>query len=148
MPNKLLKIYGLAILVGIATGIVGSFFRLAISHLNTIVAYLLAFIRADHWVVASVSALISMLLVIIAWFMVRDFAPEATGSGVQEIEGAVLHKRPIFWRRLLPVKFIAGVLAICAKLVLGREGPTIQLGGNLGDMFGELFHLTRGEEIL
>lgn len=143
MPNKLLKIYGLAILVGTVTGIVGSFFRLAINHLDTIVAYLLVFIKAENGVVASVSALISMLFVVIAWFMVRDFAPEAGGSGVQEIEGAILHKRPIFWRRLLPVKFIAGVLAISAKLVLGREGPTIQLGGNLGDMFGELFHLTR-----
>ncbi len=90
-----------------------------------------------------ISALISMMLVFITWFLVRGFAPEASGSGVQEIEGTLLHEREIFWRRLLPVKFIGGVMAICAKMVLGREGPTIQMGGNLGAMLGDYLHLPR-----
>ncbi|MBA3536371.1 MAG: H(+)/Cl(-) exchange transporter ClcA [Tatlockia sp.] len=142
MREKLLIVYAVAILLGLVTGIVGSFFQIAIHHLDDWIKQALLFINSQGGSVGLFSALISMLFLLIAWLMVRYIAPEAAGSGVQEIEGAVLHERPIFWRRLLPVKFIGGVLAISSKLVLGREGPTIQMGGNLGDMFGELFHFS------
>ena len=84
-----------------------------------------------------------MILVYISFLAVKYFAPEAAGSGLPEIEGALLHVRPIHWHRLLPVKFIFGILAISAQMVLGREGPTIHIGGNLGEMLGKLFSLTR-----
>ncbi len=143
MQQKLLKIYGLSILLGIATGTVGSFFQIAIHKLDTIldIFYKMASQHAvPSWLMSSLT---SMVLVFAAWMMVRTFAPEAAGSGVQEIEGTLLHQRPIYWRRLLPVKFIAGVMAISAKLVIGREGPTIQMGGNLGEMLGEWQNVSR-----
>lgn len=141
MRDKILSIYAVAIILGIMTGIVGSFFQMAIHYLDSLIITIIDFTinyGVSNWLI---SALISLVLTLIAWFLVQQFAPEASGSGVQEIEGALLHKRAIFWRRLLPVKFIAGVMAISAKLVLGREGPTIQLGGNLGAMVSDFFHL-------
>lgn len=138
MRSKLLIVYAVALLLGLVTGIVGSLFQIAILKLDNLISQVLNFIHAKGGSVGLFSALISISFLFIAWFIVRYLAPEAAGSGVQEIEGALSHERPIFWRRLLPVKFIGGVLAISSKLVLGREGPTIQLGGNLGDMFGEL----------
>lgn len=140
MRNKILTLYLIAILLGILTGIIGSFFQIAIHYGNQLVMKILAY-QTDTWTSTFLSMLISMCLTFIAWQLVRGFAPEASGSGVQEIEGTLLHERPIFWRRLLPVKFIGGVLAIVAKLVVGREGPTIQMGGNLGEMLGELLRL-------
>lgn len=142
MRDKLLIVYAVAILLGITTGIVGSFFQLAIQYLDSFLVQVFNHVKAHGGSVGLVSALISMIFVFIAWFLVQGFAPEASGSGVQEIEGVLVKMRPIFWRRLIPVKFIAGVLAISSKLVLGREGPTIQMGGNLGDMFGELFRFS------
>ncbi|ARG97320.1 H(+)/Cl(-) exchange transporter ClcA [Legionella micdadei] len=143
MRHKLLLVYSVAILLGITTGIVGSFFQIGIRWLDYLIEQLLVSISTKGGEAAIFCALISMILTFIAWLMVRSISPEASGSGVQEIEGALLHERPIFWRRLLPVKFIAGVMAISAKLVLGREGPTIQMGGNLGDMFGEMLHFSQ-----
>lgn len=39
-----------------------------------------------------------------------------------------------FWR-----KFVAGTLAIGSGLILGSEGPSIQLGATLGQGLGEYF---------
>ncbi|MBA2652483.1 MAG: H(+)/Cl(-) exchange transporter ClcA [Tatlockia sp.] len=143
MRHKILVVYLIAILLGITTGLVSSFFQLAILHFDKFIASALTFINSNIGAVGLFSALITMMLVFIAWFLVRDMAPEAAGSGIQEIEGALAHKRPINWKRLLPVKFLGGIMAISSKLVLGREGPTIQMGGNLGEMFGELLHFTQ-----
>ncbi len=143
MRDKTLVLYGLSILLGIVTGTVGSLLQLAIHWLNNALISWFNFAESKGFNIGIVSALTTMVMVFIAWALVKWVATEASGSGVQEIEGTLLHERPIFWRRLLPVKFIGGVLSIGSKMVLGREGPTIQIGGNLGEMLGECFSLTR-----
>jgi CIC family chloride channel protein len=69
----------------------------------------------------------------LAALLVRRYAPEASGSGIPHLE-AVLHRyRDLLWERVLAVKFVGGALAIGGGLALGREGPTVQMGGAVGD---------------
>ncbi len=45
--------------------------------------------------------------------------------------------------RILPVKFVGGVLGISAGMVLGREGPLVQMGASIGSKLGRLLGLDR-----
>jgi len=87
--------------------------------------------------IASAAVLVSISLV-----LVRRFAPEAGGSGIQEIEGVLDGVRPLRWGRVLCVKFGAGLLSLGSGMVMGREGPTVQMGGALGGMLRERFRLS------
>jgi chloride channel protein, CIC family len=65
--------------------------------------------------------------------LVYRYAPETSGSGIPHLK-AVLHRlRDLVWFRVLVVKLVGGVLAIGSGLALGREGPTVQMGGAVGD---------------
>lgn len=141
MQNRILFLYGLVIILGSLIGLVGSCFQLSITSLSNVLHEFYRVLAAHGVSAVLASTLVSAFLVFIAMLMVRYIAPEASGSGVPEIEGTLLHVRPIFWKRLLPVKFIGGVFSISAGMVLGREGPTIQMGANLAAMLGDFFRI-------
>jgi CIC family chloride channel protein len=70
---------------------------------------------------------------LVATALVLRYAPETSGSGIPHLK-AVLHRlRDLAWRRVLGVKMVSGVLAIGGGLALGREGPTVQMGGAVAD---------------
>ena len=126
-------------LVGVLAGFVGALFRLCLNHIGRFREWLVAWAGSIPYWGWVIPVLFSVLLVSAALFLVRRFAPEAGGSGVQEIEGALEEIRPVRWKRVLPVKFFAGLASLGGGMVLGREGPTIQMGGNVGKMIGETF---------
>ncbi|MCS6067002.1 H(+)/Cl(-) exchange transporter ClcA [Klebsiella variicola subsp. variicola] len=75
-------------------------------------------------------------------------APLCAGGGrlrIPEIEGALEELRPVRWWRVLPVKFIGGMGTLGAGMVLGREGPMVQLGGNIGRMVLDIFRMRSPE---
>ena len=78
-------------------------------------------------------------------WLVRRFAPETAGSGIPDLKSVVMGEKQLGWQRVLPVKFLAGVLGIGGGLTLGREGPTVQMGGATGIMVSTWFKVKRGE---
>ena len=78
-------------------------------------------------------------------WLVRRFAPETSGSGIPDLKDVVAGEKELRWKRVLPVKFIAGVLGIGGGLTLGREGPTVQMGGGTGLMVSTWFRVKQGE---
>jgi CIC family chloride channel protein len=71
--------------------------------------------------------------------LVRRIAPQAVGSGIPQVEAVLNGQLPQPRYRLIPVKFIGGVLAIGSGLALGREGPSVHMAAALGHLVGKTF---------
>ncbi len=128
-----------AVLVGALSGAMGALFRHTLSIIDGIretIYDISAYAGLMGWLVPVAFAVSGIT---IALLMVRKFAPETSGSGVQEIEGALDELRPLRWRRVIPVKFVASLFSLGSGLLLGREGPTIQVGANIGRMVKDVF---------
>ena len=139
-----LAILLLAAVVGTLAGLVGIAFEKAV---NAVIAWRVGTLTGwtDSALVWPLAFVLSGGLAMVGYFLVRKFAPEAGGSGIPEIEGALEELRPVRWWRVLPVKFIGGMGTLGAGMVLGREGPTVQLGGNVGRMVVDIFRLKSAE---
>jgi CIC family chloride channel protein len=77
--------------------------------------------------------------------LVRRFAPEASGSGIPHLEAVLHHLQAMRGVRIIVVKFLGGLLGIGSGLALGREGPTIQMGGAFGQLASGWFGCTPRE---
>lgn len=135
----------MAAVVGTLAGLIGVAFEKSVNWVQNLRIGALVEM-ADHWfLVWPLAFILSALLAMVGYFLVRRFAPEAGGSGIPEIEGALEELRPVRWWRVLPVKFIGGMGTLGAGMVLGREGPMVQLGGNLGRMVVDVFRMRSPE---
>jgi CIC family chloride channel protein len=80
------------------------------------------------------------------WLVLR-YAPETSGSGIPHLK-AVLHRlRDFSWTRVLLVKMISGVLGIGSGLALGREGPTVQMGGAVAEGLGRALKVSPADRL-
>lgn len=71
--------------------------------------------------------------------LVRRISPQAVGSGIPHVEAVLNSQLPEARFRIIPVKFIGGVLAIGSGLALGREGPSVHMAATLGHLIGKVF---------
>ncbi|MTD40968.1 H(+)/Cl(-) exchange transporter ClcA [Erwinia sp. CPCC 100877] len=140
-----LAILLLAAVVGALAGLGGVVFEKAVTWVQNHRIGLLAETAHRWWLVWPTAFISSACLAMVGYWLVRRFAPEAGGSGIPEIEGALEEMRPVRWWRVLPVKFIGGMGTLGGGMVLGREGPTVQIGGNIGRMVLDIFRI-RGAE--
>jgi len=121
-------------LTGMAAGLGGGGFRQAV-HWGTRTRFdLLAALGHGSGGQLALALGVSALMVLAGFWLMRRWAPETGGSGIPQIEGFLAGKLPLRSGRVLPVKFVSGWLILVSGMVLGREGPTIQMGGSVGHL--------------
>ncbi|WP_433087225.1 ClC family H(+)/Cl(-) exchange transporter [Dactylosporangium sp. CA-052675] len=134
----------LAVLGGVLTGLVAGLFRLSLSLANGYRGGLLGWARLGpswRWAIPVLTAAVAVML---ARLVVR-WVPEASGSGVQRVEAALRTEVEPVRIALLPAKFVGGFLSLGAGMLLGREGPTVQMGASLGAEIGRRGRLSPPE---
>lgn len=136
-----------AALAGAAAGVLAVLFRTALQGMdalrNAIVMWAHQFPAWGWFFPMTFGAITATASVV----LVRRYAPETSGSGIPHLK-AVLHKlrdlRPV---RILIVKFFGGLLALGSGMAIGREGPTVQMGGAVSDLVAKRVRATSPERM-
>ncbi len=140
-------IFPRAALVGVCAGIVALLFRAALTGVDSIRNNLLSWAHNMPMLGWIFPISFTMLGAVVSVAITRRYAPETSGSGIPHLE-AVLHRfRKLEWKRVLPVKFVGGIIAIGSGLALGREGPTVQMGGAVGDAISRWLKVSERERL-
>ncbi len=142
---SLLGLVLVASVVGVVTGTVASTFGLLIKQASAA--------RGDverwghHHGLAGFVVLIALtgMLVAAAVWMVHRIEPHAEGSGIPRVEAVVEGRAEAGRLRILPVKYVGGLLAIGSGLALGREGPSVQMGGVIAAACARLARLSKAD---
>lgn len=120
-------LYLKAIGIGLLTGVVVTAYRLILVYLSA--GRRLTLNAAEENPVLYIpifTALIAAALFV--GFLVYKY-PMIKGSGIPQVKGALRGFFTLSWFPELPLKFLGGLLTLGCGLSLGREGPSVQLGG-------------------
>jgi CIC family chloride channel protein len=143
--GRLLALAILSLFAGVAAGLLAAAFRLALSQADQIRGAMLAWSHGHGALGFFVTIGLCAVATSIAAWLVRRFSPHAAGSGIPHVEAQLAGNWSGSPLRIMLVKFVGGLLAIGAGLALGREGPTVQMGGSLALLLGRVAHRTEAE---
>ena len=131
----MLAMRGLA--TGLCAGCVVGLLRLSHDRAAARVALWLEEWREVWWTVPIWFGVLVALAVILRRIVREE--PLISGSGIPQTELALAGRLSFTWWRVLLAKFLGSWLALFGGLALGREGPSIQMGGAVGAGFHALW---------
>lgn len=127
------RLFPRIILVGLGAGAVAILFRALLNGADGARTALVLWSQQYALVGWLLPMLFGAVSAMLSVWLVRHYAPEAGGSGIPHLKATLQRLRELRWWRVLPIKMVGGVLALGSGMALGREGPTVQMGGAVGD---------------
>lgn len=114
------------------TGLIAVFYSKIFSFLESITFFI---IHNHTWQIF----ILTPVCFLIAWWVVKRFAPYARGSGIPQVMASIELANPrddkkvtkLLSIKVFIVKIISSFLMILGGGVIGKEGPTIQIAGTV-----------------
>ncbi|MDO4721360.1 MAG: ClC family H(+)/Cl(-) exchange transporter [Peptostreptococcaceae bacterium] len=129
-------------LIGILAGLFTIFYRLMLSCFDQL--------RGRLFQNAGPARILLLILLFLGFSLIValliKWSPLSSGSGIPQIQGELLGSIDMDEKKVISAKFIGGGLCNLAGLSLGREGPSIQIGGACGKLLSRLLHKDSNEE--
>lgn len=144
LPWSKLKFVFKGILVGAVAGTVVSAFRMIIHLLLELMPNVYEFLKTNPaWIFAWI--LIIGIIATIVIFLVRD-EPHIQGNGVAELKGQLQGTLKLNWFSIMWRKFVASSLVLGLGVPVGQEGPSIQIGGMVGQGLNKMMKGNKSQE--
>lgn len=116
--------------VGIAAGLISVLYRFLLSLAETNLYKILDYVKGSPFKI--VLWLLTVTIIGIAVYFITRWEPMAGGSGIPQVNGEIKGHMAANWWKVIAAKLIGGTASVFAGLSLGREGPSVQLGGMAG----------------
>mgnify|MGYP001088910215 FL=1 len=138
------KLVGEATIIGALVGIVIVLNRILITKLSPLFKTLYSDASSSFLNLLKVFCVVILVGIIVGIMVKKE--PMISGSGIPQLEGILGKKIKINWLKVLFYKFFGGILSLSAGLSVGREGPSVQMGGAVGEGFSKVFKRINIEE--
>ncbi|WOL11914.1 chloride channel protein CLC-c [Canna indica] len=140
----------LALLIGLATGLVGFFNNIAVENIAGFKLLLTSNLMLEHRYFTAFLAFggINLILAASAATLCAYIAPAAAGSGIPEVKAYLngVDAHSILAPSTLFVKIFGSIGGVSAGFVLGKEGPMVHTGACIANLLGQggsrKYHLT------
>jgi CIC family chloride channel protein len=130
----------LALVIGVLTGIAVVAFILVTERLGM----RLYPVGSSAWR----RVLIPLLGSLGAGYLLARYFPNARGSGVPQTKAALFARDGVITARTTLGKFLCTSLTLASGIPLGREGPSVQVGGGIASVLGRHLGLNPGQKKL
>ncbi|PPD46328.1 MAG: hypothetical protein CTY16_09360 [Methylobacter sp.] len=121
-----------AVLLGLLTGIVSAGFQLSLDYGETMRNLAIDWAHQQpnfgFWAIMG----LSISAVFLSAGLAIQFSPEASGGGIPHLKAVLKYRCTFRWFRVLVVKFISTLIGGSAGLMVGSGGPTVHMGGAIG----------------
>ena len=139
-PSETLTMTGVALVVGLLSGLGIWLFKQIITLVtNWSFGNLGHFLQPlGIWSIALVPVAGGLVVGLIVHFFVKE---DGRGGVAGVMESEALAGGRLRYKRA-PAKVVAAAISVGVGASLGPEDPSVQIGANIGSMFGQLFHLS------
>jgi CIC family chloride channel protein len=146
-PLDQLKLLGLAFLVGVFSGLGAVVFRGLIGSFHNLFFFGRLSWSYDANIHTPASpwgpfvVLVPVAGAVVVAFLVKNFAPEAKGTGIPEVMDSTYYHKGFMRPIVVVIKSLASAISIGSGGSVGREGPITQIGATLGSVLGRVLRV-------